>query len=214
MRGSEKGGAPQDLVDWIAGEKDAGITLNYRNWPAQLRETILSRLFEEQTGQCVYCGREISVARHERFHIEHFRPRSAYPQLEVEYSNIYLSCGPRKEEGSSRNTCGNMKNDWFEEDCHICPASEDCCERFFYRSSGEIVADGTPESVKMIQVLNLNDDELSRERFELIEEIDNELNENVSAEELVINYMKIVNMSRVSFANVAIGYLRAEFAPG
>ena len=64
----------------------------------------------------------------------------------------------------------------------------------------------------MIEVLSLNDKELIRERFELIEELDNELNENIPAEGLMENYMQVINVSRVSFANVAIGYLRAEIA--
>ena len=64
----------------------------------------------------------------------------------------------------------------------------------------------------MIEVLSLNDKELIRERFELIEELDNELNENIPAEGLMENYMQVINVSRVSFANVAIRYLRAEIA--
>ena len=212
MRGSEKGRAPQELVSWIAREENAGIVLSYRNWPAQLRGDIVGKLYEEQTGQCVYCGRAIVLERHERFHLEHFRPRSRYPELNVNYSNIYLSCGPRKEEGSLRDTCGHKKNDWFEEDCHVEPADKSCSVRFVYRSSGQVVADGTSESAKMIEVLNLNDQELLRERFELIEELDNELNENVSAVVLIETYMQVSNLSRVSFANVAIRYLRAEIA--
>ena len=127
----------------------------------------------------------------------------------MEFSNLFLSCGPRGETGP-RGTCGNAKNDWFEEHCYISPESEECCERFRFGSSGDIVSDGTAESTKMIQVLRLDDVELTRERAELIEEIDYELNADVPIEQLIEHYSVVVDSSRVSFANVAIRYLQTE----
>ena len=127
----------------------------------------------------------------------------------MEFRNLFLSCGPRGDEGP-RGTCGNAKKDWFEEDCHISPETEECCERFCFRSSGNVVSDGTPESTKMIQVLRLDDVELTRERAELIEEIDDEINVGVPLEELIEHYSVVVNSYRVSFANVAIRYLQTE----
>ena len=212
MRGSRKGSAPPELVGWIAEEKKAGIELNYRNWTSQLRGVVVDRLFEEQTGQCVYCGRGIKLEMHERYHVEHFRPRSKYPQLDVKYGNIYLSCGPRNVEQGTVKTCGNGKGNWFEEDCHISPENEACTNRFFYGSSGGIRSDGTPEAIKMIEILNLNDQELIRERAELIEEIDEELNASVRADDLFEHYSRTSNASRVSFANVALRYLQGELA--
>ena len=208
MRGSNKGDAPRELVNWIAGEQAAGIEPRYGNWPRQVRDQVESFLFAEQTGQCVYCGRSITFGANQQYHIEHFRPR-CYRELEVEFRNLFLSCGPRGDKGP-RGTCGNAKQDWFEEHCHISPESEECCERFSFESSGNIVSDGTPESTKMIRVLRLDDVELTRERAELIEEIDNELNGDVPIEQLIEHYSVVVDSSRVSFANVAIRYLRTE----
>ncbi len=208
MRGSNKGDAPRELVDWIAGEREARIEPRYDNWPGAVRVRVQECLFEEQTGQCVYCGRSITLDANQWYHVEHFRPRR-YRELEVEFRNLFLSCGPRGDNGP-RGTCGNAKQDWFEEHCHISPESEECCERFSFGSSGDIVSDGTAESKKMIQVLRLDDVELTRERAELIEEIDNELNADVPIEQLVEHFSVVVNSSRVSFANVAIRYLQTE----
>lgn len=208
MRGSNKGDAPRELMDWIAGEQEVGIEPRYGNWPRPVRDRVESYLFTEQTGQCVYCGRSIILEANQRYHIEHFRPRR-YRKLEVEFSNLFLSCGPRGDEGPLE-TCGNGKRDWFDEHCHIYPGSEECCARFLFGSSGKIFSDGTAESAKMIQVLGLDDVELTRERAELIEEIDNELSADVPIEELIEHYSEVVGSRRVSFAHVAIRYLETE----
>ena len=101
-----------------------------------------------------------------------------YPGLELEYTNLFLSCGPESEHGI-RQSCGNHKEDWFEEDCHIPPVPESCAERFRFRFSGEIASDGSPEADKMIEVLNLNHPELMTERRIVTEDLERELNEGV-----------------------------------
>ena len=62
----------------------------------------------------------------------------------------------------------------------------------------------------MIDVLRLDDVELTRERAELIEEIDNELSADVPMDDLIEHYSGVVESARVSFANVAIRYLKTE----
>ncbi len=210
MRGSNKGDAPRELKDWIAEERRAGIELRYGNWPRPVRDRVERCLFAEQTGQCVYCGRSITLGAYQKYHIEHFRPRWHYLKLEVEFGNLFLSCGPSKGDRGPRETCGNGKGNWFNEDCHISPENEECCERFWFGSSGSIVSDGTAESKLMIDVLRLDDVELTRERAELIEEIDNELSADVPMDDLIEHYSGVVESARVSFANVAIRYLKTE----
>ena len=42
---------------------------------------------------CAYCLlHEILAAGKENFELDHFRPKSKFPHLETEYSNIYYSC--------------------------------------------------------------------------------------------------------------------------
>ena len=96
-------------------------------------------------GSASTAGAGSHLADSGNFTVEHFRPRSKYPELELDYANLFLSCGPEDERGP-RPTCGNHKADWFEEDCHIKPAPESCAERFRFRSAGEIAGDDTPES--------------------------------------------------------------------
>ena len=213
MRGSAKGREPEELRAWKELQLNNGIEPEYRALQRPVRDTMLRRLYAEQTGQCVYCGRGISLDGRDSFHVEHFRPQSReeYRALQLEYSNLFLSCGPEAEYGS-RETCGRKKGDWFEEDCHIAPAPESCAERFQFRSSGKIVGDGSEEARKMIEVLNLCHRELAVARRDLIENLDRQLNDGEPGHELLRDYLDTDGRgARPSFANVAIGYLTAQY---
>ena len=209
MRGSAKGDEPPELRAWKAAQLRSGIEPAYGDLQQSERGTTHRSLFAEQTGQCVYCGRGISLDRKQNYHIEHFRPQSKFPNLQLDYANMFLSCEPDTDRGA-RNTCGHHKGDWFEEDCHIPPAPEACSERFRFRSSGRISGDGTPEADKMIGTLNLNHRELVTERQVMIEALDHALNDGAPPEVLVQDFLDMdPDGARPSFANVAIGYLRA-----
>lgn len=209
MRGSEKGDEPPELRDWKAEQRRNGIEPNYRDFQQPEKGATKQSLFAEQTGQCVYCGRGISLERTQHHHIEHFRPQPKYPDLQLDYANLLLSCGPDSDHGP-RNTCGHHKDDWFEEDCHIPPAPESCAERFRFRSSGRIAGDGSPEADKMITTLNLNHPELVTERQVMIEALDLDLNDGTPPELLVQSFLDTdSDGAGPSFANVAIGYLRS-----
>lgn len=210
MRGSAKGPEPPELSAWKTAQCRSGIPPVYGDLQQPERSATVNALFAEQTGQCVYCGRRIPLDQHQHFHVEHFRPQKTYPELQLDYTNLFLSCGPESEDGN-RDTCGDHKKDWFEEDCHVPPAPETCAERFRFRSSGHIAGDGSPEADKMICKLNLNHPELVTERQVMIEALDREMNEGVLPELLRQGYMdEDRHGARPSFANVAIGYLRVR----
>ena len=216
MRGSVKGREPEELRAWRELQLQNDIEPEFRALPRRERNAMLDNLHTEQTGQCVYCGRGISLGRLESYHVEHFRPQSKeeYRVLQLDYSNLFLSCGPEAEHGP-RETCGRKKGDWFEEGCHIEPAPETCADRFRFRSTGDIAGDGTAEAEKMIEVLNLNHRELVTERQSLIENLDHELNEGEPAHDLLQDYLDTDGQgARPGFANVAIGYLTAETQAG
>ena len=186
MRGSAKGGEPEALQAWKTGQLAAGIEPRYADLSREAREATTQALFTEQTGQCVYCGRGIDLKLRNRHHIEHFRPRAHYRDLEVDHRNLFLSCGPERSEGGTQPTCGREKKAWFDEDCHVDPVPEEACQRrFAFASGGRIQGDGSPEAEKMIAVLNLNHGELVAERSALIEGLDYDLNQDLSHDELI-----------------------------
>ena len=215
VRGSAKGCEPGELHAWKELQRENGIEPEYQNLPRPERDAMESTLYTEQTGQCVYCGRRISLDAHGKFHVEHFRPRSKYPDLQLDHANLFLSCGPEGKDGH-RQTCGGFKRSWFDEERHVPPAPESCAERFRFRSSGHIAGDGAPEAEKMIEVLNLNHRELVTERRTLIESLHEDLNGGVPEDDLLRSYRDTDGSgARPSFANVAIGYLGGwQPAPG
>lgn len=146
-----------------------------------------------------------------RHHIEHFRPRASYPDLELAYGNLFLSCGPEGLSRGAQPTCGNKKGNWLDEACHVEPAPEkDCQRRFAFASSGRIKGDGSPEADRMIEALNLNHKELVTDRSALIEDLDGELKDGVSPHELIKAFENVSQTgARASFANVALQYLGA-----
>ena len=170
MRGSAKGKEPESLSTWKADQQDACIEPRYDDLAGDPKQSSRLALSKEQTGQCVYCGRGLELEEHGRYHIEHFRPRKKYPELQLDYSNLFLSCGPRQQQAGLQPTCGNRKEDWFDEDCHVEPSPEEDCQlQFVLASSGRIKADDSLEADQMIKVLNLNHCELIAERSKLIE---------------------------------------------
>ena len=215
MRGSAKGCEPEKFRAWKELQREAGLALEYDALPGNARDAMRRSLYEEQTGQCVYCGRGISLNRNGSCHVEHFRPRR-YRDLQLEYTNLFLSCGPEGD-GGAGETCGRHKDDWFEEEHHIAPVPESCAERFRFRSSGKIVGDGSEEAQKMIEVLNLCHRELAVTRRDLIENLDRQLNEAEpgAVHDLLQDYLDTDGRgARPSFANVAISYLTAQVQPG
>lgn len=209
MRGSAKGREPEELRAWKELQRENDVEPEYRNLTPPVRDALKDSLYREQTGQCVYCGRGISRDAHGDCHVEHFRPRSKYPGLQLDHANLFLSCGPEGEHGT-RQTCGNRKGDWFEEERHVPPAPEPCAKRFRFRASGCIAGGGSPEAGKMIEVLNLNHPELVTDRRTLIEHLDEDLNGGAPRDDLLRSYLDTDRSgARPSFANVAIGYLGA-----
>ncbi|MCY4556421.1 MAG: TIGR02646 family protein [Chloroflexi bacterium] len=204
-----KGEEPEPLRAWKAGQQAACIEPRYGDLSRDAQQVMKQSLFIEQAGQCVYCGRAIELEDRNKHHVEHFRPRTRYPQHELAYENLFLSCGPQQLRGSPQPTCGNEKAAWFDGDCHVEPAPEDACQRHFaFASDGRIRGGSSPEANRMIDVLKLNRRELIAERSALIEHLDGELKEGTPLSALINSFLDISpSGTRVSFANVAVTYL-------
>ena len=172
MRGSDEKRAPRELADWLA--------LASPDWqpcypfPSDIRQPVVDALRDAQRGLCVYCGRWLDPDRPGRLHIEHFRPRSSYPALALEFANLFLSCGPEEEAGTPSETCGHAKGDRFDEAGCIEPEYPECTHRFRFLLSGEVASrsDDDAAAGKMIELLNLNHRELRKNREDILDRID------------------------------------------
>ena len=171
MRGSHDKTAPAALKNWLALESP--------DWqpsypfPSDIRWSVVEALREAQRGLCVYCGRRLQL-QPGKFHIEHFRPQSAYPALSVDFANLFLSCGQEADAGKPSATCGHAKGDRFDEAECIEPDYPACTRRFRFLLTGKVAprSDDDAAAEVMIDLSNLNHRELTKDREDILDLID------------------------------------------
>lgn len=172
MRGSHEKMVPPEFADWLTrASPDWEPTYPF---PGDVRTFVVDALNTAQRGLCVYCGRRLHLTQRGQFHIEHFRPQSSYPELEVSLDNLFLSCGPEAHAGKPSETCGYAKSDHFDEANCIEPNYPSCTHRFRFLLSGEVATawDGDAPAESMITILNLNHPELRKDREDILAHID------------------------------------------
>ena len=158
----------------------------YDGIPNGVKEGLVAELLAEQMGLCCYCMSSIEEGR---FHIEHLAPQSGYKNEEVQYYNLFLSCGSKKE---NLVHCGHIKRDYPIPKLisYFNPKSGEKCEDYFkYNLQGEILPKQGLESMSMnikkidtlnpvtklligvIEILNLNCDVLKSKRKSVVSTI-------------------------------------------
>ncbi len=75
-----------DLMEYV--KKGESIPASIKNRYNQ--DDIREQLKKETHGKCMYCESTIGQVAFE--HIEHYRPKSKYPKLTFEWTNLGLSC--------------------------------------------------------------------------------------------------------------------------
>jgi uncharacterized protein (TIGR02646 family) len=106
-------------MSWLRIDKKATVvptTGTYQLWK--------SLLADEGKYQCVYCCiNESQFGGFRNFHVEHFRPKSLFRNLENDFSNLFYACG----------VCNSFKgNDWPNE------PTPDEYEKAFYPNPSEL----------------------------------------------------------------------------
>jgi uncharacterized protein (TIGR02646 family) len=210
MIGAFKSSPEGTFVRWCLRQTSSG-QFNYKALSGQDKIRVREKLWKEQNGMCVYCGRRVeangrdSKTGQPTVHIEHFRPQSRYRALELCHANLFLSCGPSGIQGE---TCGNKKDDWFDEALTVYPNHTDVLDRFKCNLNGKLVPKSSTDSAanEMINKLNLNHDELVAGRKHILDKIDR----------LELQPSEIVdqnNLSLVDYAHVAAKYIGFQIKP-
>ena len=133
---------------------------NIKGIREDLRNHILN---DEQGGLCIYC--EVKV---DDTHVEHYKTRSHFPQLTLEYDNLIVSC-------NDNNHCAKYKDNKYKisKDAYvkfINPVLENPQDFLDYTAYGEICAKGNLNEIdiekaeKTIEILNLNYKSLVEDR--------------------------------------------------
>jgi len=163
-----KKSAPQEYIRWA------------ENWPldyplhwedidsdGRVKSIIKEGLLKEQGFICCYC--EIRIDDRNS-HIEHFRPRSFFPEESADYNNLLCSCQKNPPKGEPKH-CGTKKGNWYDKDLLISPLEENCEGRFRYTFDGKINPANKKDNaaIETIEKLGLNIKTLTDSRKKVLE---------------------------------------------
>lgn len=159
MRRIIKGSEPTVLKSFKINNPGADFNTLSKRRNAAIKREVKKSLIIEQLSYCCYCEDIIDVNRPSgsgvpvvSSHIEHFKPKSIYPNLSLDYNNLFASC-------QSNSTCGHKKGDQQINVNLLSGAGLN----FSYEFSGEIIGLNSDAS-DAINKLNLNNDLLVRQR--------------------------------------------------
>ncbi len=133
------------------------------------KKAVHASLLTEQGHICCYCNMRILQ---DDSHIEHFRPRSRFPEVELEYENLLASC-QLKAKRREPLRCGKRKAAWFDDALMISPLQKDCESRFRFTADGAIYPadDDDPAAKETIERLGLDNYELRDRRLKRIDAV-------------------------------------------
>ena len=147
MRYIRKGDEPESLANLKALANEDWKPTYEDDCRGEVKTQLHKALLQEQGYICCYCGMAITK---ENSHIEHFKPRSIYPKLALEYKNLLASC-QRDREPREPQHCGVKKDDWYDEQLMVSPLDENCADCFRYAASGEILPTDAPDKEEAAQ---------------------------------------------------------------
>jgi len=124
---------PAAFNDWKALRNDDWMP-TYKKLSRDIKSIVTAALMAEQGYICCYCERRLTG--HDG-HIEHFRPQHDKSVDSLDFSNMLCSCQNQLKKGEPRH-CGNLKDDWFDEQMLISPLGPECEGRFSFTGDGYI----------------------------------------------------------------------------
>ncbi|MBE9106095.1 TIGR02646 family protein, partial [Nostoc cf. edaphicum LEGE 07299] len=166
MKYIKKSQEPEKFTNWKALENDDWKPNWDDNFQTPEKPVVHDALLKEQGYICCYCGMRITK---ETSHIEHLKPRSTYPNLALEYTNLIASCQGESEEPPTVPVhCGHKKKYWYDENLMVSPLEINCADFFKYPASGEIQPTDNPSKKAVaettIKKLALDIDKLQKMR--------------------------------------------------
>jgi len=178
MKHIVKQGEPQAFTDWKAlSNEDWQPT--YDDLAGDPKRAVKKALMDEQGYICCYCERRLT---YDESHIEHFIPQSAQDVDPLDYANFLCSCQSQIRKGEPCH-CGNLKDDWFDQDLLVSPLTPECESRFSFTGDGGIqpATENDAAAVESIEKLGLGIPKLNDLRSKAIEPF---LDESLSEQDL------------------------------
>jgi uncharacterized protein (TIGR02646 family) len=154
-----KNNEPKEFIDWKSNWETPPDWEAFDGKP--IKQLVKKSLLEEQGSICCFCENRVTI---NHGHIAHLRDQKKYPELVLEYENLFYSCpeNPKKEP----QTCGHAQKNKI---LPISPLDEDCENLFIYdRETGNILpkknSNKFTEAAETIRILNLNGSDILRKK--------------------------------------------------
>ncbi len=160
---------------------------NYRE-KDDLREALLN----EQGFICCYCMRRIQNAIAVKMVLEHFKPQNLYdgtidgkPNLTLDYDNILASCTGGEKGYKKQYHCDEAKRNRV---ITLCPTNRTMMEKIKFDGLGNIFTDDNELNAD-IKVLNLNNQDLVRERKVVLDVVKKKISKASSGKTLSKSFL-------------------------
>lgn len=198
MKLINKNDEPKELKIFNANRGKKNIPWNDNRVPPIVYADIKNSLFDEQNGYCAYCLRKID----NKCRVEHFAPRSKYPNLIWDYKNML---GVDNEDASKYN--GLCESGKGSKEIRISPLSKSQMEGIYYLSNGYLKHDEYQHDID--KVLNLNHQVFVSARSAMFKEINLYIQEmqNCSNHDIYDELIEIYSLSDYNYAPAAISYI-------
>lgn len=158
----------QNGTDYESFKRDVG--LGNIAPPTGLRESLL----DEQGYICAYCMKRIPHSHtvkgvtNDRMKVEHYvpqtNPRSIAQKLDITYTNMLACCMGNHGQREAFETCDTRKG---ESEITITPLNAAHIRTLVYGADGSIFSTNPTFENEINQILNLNEDNLKRQREEI-----------------------------------------------
>jgi len=144
---------------------------------ADIREDLRSHILsQEQDNMCIYCEKQISASS-QKSNIDHYKTRKLYPELTLNYNNLFVSCNHNAHCSSHKDRLPLTKEDYQN---ILNPLSIELDNAFGYTSFGEIEplnkkAKFTQESFNLNHISLVEERKLIIQNFESYKEFDEDI---------------------------------------
>ena len=144
---------------------------------ADIRENLRSYILsKEQSDMCIYCEKKIT-SNNQKSNIDHYKTRKLYPELTLDYNNLFVSCNHNAHCSSYKDRLPLTKEDYQN---ILNPLSIELDNTFGYTSFGEIEplnkkALFTQDSFNLNHISLVEERKLIIQNFESYREFDEDI---------------------------------------
>ena len=179
---------PSSLAQYRAScsKEELENSKKYETAPQNVLKDLREQLLEEQGYICCYCMSRIDI---DYTKIEHFKPRSLFRRNQLDYSNLFIACCGKKIDKKEFKSCKTPNKKYLQKEFY-CDTKKDnkilnyinllsiVEQNITYQKDGLISSENEGINQELNQTLNLNYEDLKRNRKDTLNQLIIELNKN------------------------------------